>query len=370
MVYYHLTIALSMKKLIRLAMILGFFWVDGGTVFAATLHVPSSEYLTIQAAIDAAVREDTVQVAAGTYTERITMKSGVIIRGAGAGDNPLIHSIIDGGGTGTVVTAEDVDSTARLEGFKITNGSGNSSGGMFIYTSSPTVINCIFSDNSSGFHGGGMKIMSSSPLVFNCTFTHNAAYGHGGGIFSQYSSPIITNCTFSGNVAGGGGGGIFIDTDSNSRLTNCTFSRNRAVQGGGIGIWSSTPTAINCIVWGNSADTWPEIDGESMIVTYSNVRGGYGGTGNHNIDSDPLFANALAGDFHLLKDSPCIDAGFNSALSIPVSDFEGDDRIMDGNGDGTATVDMGSDEYIYISAGRFYSIKTQDGKAAVIYLGD
>jgi hypothetical protein len=42
-------------------------------------------------------------------------------------------------------------------------------------------------------------------------------------------------------------------------------------------------------------------------VTYSNIQGGCPGQGN--IDADPLFTDAVNGDYHLLSGSPCIDAG-------------------------------------------------------------
>jgi hypothetical protein len=48
-------------------------------------------------------------------------------------------------------------------------------------------------------------------------------------------------------------------------------------------------------------------------VTYSDVQGGYAGTADLNLD--PLFVNAAAGDYHLGPLSPCIDAG------KPTSDF-------------------------------------------------
>ena len=44
---------------------------------------------------------------------------------------------------------------------------------------------------------------------------------------------------------------------------------------------------------------------------------------------------------------PCIDAGTNDAPNLPAFDFEGDPRIIDGNEDGKAIVDMGVDELLW-----------------------
>jgi len=52
------------------------------------------------------------------------------------------------------------------------------------------------------------------------------------------------------------------------------------------------------------------------------------------------------GDFHLEPNSLCIDVGNNAAPGLPDFDFEGDARIVDGNGDGNAIVDMGVDEVV------------------------
>jgi len=83
--------------------------------------------------------------------------------------------------------------------------------------------------------------------------------------------------------------------------------------------------------------------GSSPVVTYSDIQGGYSGTGN--INANPLFVNAAGGDLHLSPGSPAIDAGDNTAPNLPAYDFEGDPRIVDGDSDGTATVDMGADEF-------------------------
>jgi len=72
------------------------------------------------------------------------------------------------------------------------------------------------------------------------------------------------------------------------------------------------------------------------------VEGSYPGMGN--IDLDPLFVDAAGGDLHLGTGSPCIDEGSNAAPNLPPYDFEGDPRILDGDGDLVAVVDMGVDE--------------------------
>jgi len=58
-----------------------------------------------------------VHVAAGTYYENITLKDGVEVVGAGAD-----VTTIDGSGNGPVVTANNVGSEAKLDGFTIANG--------------------------------------------------------------------------------------------------------------------------------------------------------------------------------------------------------------------------------------------------------
>ena len=64
-----------------------------------------------------------------------------------------------------------------------------------------------------------------------------------------------------------------------------------------------------------------------------------------NVSVDPLFANPFAGDFHLLPSSPCVDAGFPGAPHLPEVDPDGNPRILDGDGNGNALVDIGWDEF-------------------------
>jgi len=218
-------------------------------------------------------------------------------------------------------------------------------GGMANQVSSPQLTHCTFEDNSAGILGGGIYNRGSSPELTHCIFAGNSAGYNGGGMSNYASSPTLANCTFTDNSAKDYGGGIHCEASSSPVMTNCTFSGNSAREGGGGGgVYStySSPTLTNCILWGDTPDEIYEQYDDSLIIYSSDIQGGYAGTGN--INEDPLFLDPDNGDFHLLPDSPCIDAGTNGAEGLPAYDFEGDDRILDGDGDGEAIVDMGVDE--------------------------
>jgi len=164
------------------------------------------------------------------------------------------------------------------------------------------------------------------------------------------SHPTIINCSFDSNTAVYGGG-IYNHTDPVTIVKNCTLYNNSTIQYGG-GLYNShsviPPILTNCIFWGNTAPTGNQIydNATSSLITYSDIQDGYIGTGN--IDRDPLFVDPGNGDLHLIANfSPCIDAGSNTVVGeIPV-DFEGDNRIIDGDTSPGSIVDMGVDETLF-----------------------
>ena len=262
----------------------------------------------------------------------------------------------DGGG---IVAHFNEASSVTVDNCTFTgNSATGGGGGIFNFDGYMTVSNCTFSGNSALGGGGIGVLLSPTPnpvyglTVSNCTFSGNSA-DLGGGICAldgwkihcygyDYPRVTVTNCAFSGNSAMSGGG---ITTFGGSpALTNCTFSNNTATESGGgmsnlhINSHSGNPTVVNCILW---SDTPNEIDDwdDSITVSWSNVEGGWPGTGN--IHSDPIFADA---DGRLLVSSPCIDAGDNGVVGQD-TDLDGNPRITDGNGDGDARVDMGAYEY-------------------------
>jgi hypothetical protein len=74
----------------------------------------------------------------------------------------------------------------------------------------------------------------------------------------------------------------------------------------------------------------------TAAVSYSDVAGGFAGTGN--INANPMLANQATDNHRLLPGSPCANVGNNSAANAPTADFEGDPRPIGG------TIDMGADE--------------------------
>ena len=302
-------------------------------------------YCSIQTAIDNAVDTDEIVVAPGTYSEFIDfIGKAITLRSS---DGPEVTTIRPPGAGNAVVCDHGEGVNTVFDGFTIFGG---------VATVGPAMAN-----------------VNSSPTVTNCTFSGNRASGQGGGMYNWNNShPTVTNCTFSGNFAGQEGGAIHNSGDSNSTLTNC-------------------------ILWGNIGDTFAEIDG-SATVAYSDVSGGFPGTGN--IDADPHFVavhdccitrptnqsgcsdpacelavcevepgccdqwwySACAelaadlcamcpNDYRLSAGSPSIDAGDNTAVPEDIdTDLDGNPRFLEipetpDTGNGTLPiVDMGAYE--------------------------
>ena len=161
---------------------------------------PDGPKATIQAGITVANPGDVVIVAEGECFENINFfGKAITVRSTDPNDPVVVmHTIINGGGAGSVVTCDSGEGSGTvLSGFVITGGNSVSTGGgMHIVGSSPTVSNCTFSGNSA-IVGGGMWNDNSSPTVSNTGFCDNTpdqingGFTDGGGNSLLYCAPPI-----------------------------------------------------------------------------------------------------------------------------------------------------------------------------------
>jgi hypothetical protein len=228
------------------------------------------------------------------------------------------------------------------------------------------LVECVFHENATSTNGGALSVWDDTHVsVSRCAFRGNSAAWNGGGIYTFYPNVnlVLEDSLFSGNSAGGSGGGLHVYAYGVAAINRCTFTGNAAGSyGSGIYGWVEASVVLSdSIVWGNSSDDWFGADTMRFSCSSSTA------PGSGNITADPLFvrnpddggdgwaddpgtpedesANNDYGDLHLRSDSPCIDAGDPSFAAQPgETDLDGNPRVLDGDGDGQARVDMGADE--------------------------
>ncbi len=224
---------------------------------------------------------------------------------------------------------------------------GEDGGGYVANTGShSTLTGCRFIGNQAVGAGaccGGMGTNDAQVAFIDCEFTDNSAENFaGGGLLNNNAQVTLSNCVVAGNSSFWGGG-LWVEGSSTAEISNCTLTQNTAqAAGGGIGA-DAVVNVADCIIWGNTPSEISLFDGIAN-VTYSDVRGGWAGIGN--IDLDPLFVDPNAGNYHLGAGSPRIDVGDPNLVVPPgATDLDGLKRVWDGDADGVAVVDMGAYEF-------------------------
>ena len=285
----------------------------------------------------------------------------------------------NGGGVYAQSSTVNLIDGAELYG----NDAGGSGGGAYLDDSS------LYSDlakilyNTSGGHGGGVYAANGSTLdmdigPYTCaslgcsSLRRNTAgaFGYGGGVYASDSlvdlrttlvdnnsadlggaiyavnTAIVTESTLiaRNNATGGYGDAIRANNSAgNSTIsavgTTVAFNDSTGgATGDAIAMDGEVFLSLDCsIVWGHATS----ISSPDEDVVYSDIEGGYTGTGN--LDTDPLFVSVAGQDFHLQLLSPLIDrcAGAGE-LGI---DMDGDLRPSP-NSSTAWPYDMGADEVI------------------------
>lgn len=232
--------------------------------------------------------------------------------------------------------------------------------------------------NTATYGGGGIGVWASRVTIGYNTINSNAARGAPGLDIGGSCADVYANIIAHNRVGDWGSGGMSISGGSDVTVTNNMVVSNAGTvmwwDGDGIAVWGDTTQArlLNNTIAFNSAEGVQTADACTVLVCNNIIVGNEGGihdldsaaaiTIDHNdvwdngwadcvnvtpgpgdISADPLFVNAVSGDYHLKVGSPCIDAGTNDGA--PNTDFDGDSRPLDGDLDGVAITDMGADEF-------------------------
>ncbi|MFH1841620.1 MAG: hypothetical protein ABIF77_00295 [bacterium] len=248
-------------------------------VNAATIIVDQGgggDYPTIQAALDAAVDTDRIQVNGGTYvgsSNRNLTFAGKDLRLEGMGGPEA--TIIDAQGLDRCVRLTNSEPTSCvIEGFTFRNGSADDGAGMYLINAGPTIRNCIFRNNVAGSEGGGIYASGGNGLIEDCRFENNSAEYGGGAYCYGSAAPDFDGCTFESNQASYSGGGVAISYYCQNEVSYCVFFANQADEGGALDfLWDATTTVSYCTISYNTAAS--------------------AGGGIHNFGSNPVIDHTI-----------------------------------------------------------------------------
>ncbi len=255
-------------------------------------------------------------------------------------------SAFDGGGIFN-------EGTLILTNVNVRNNSAGNQGGGIYNAGSLTVTGSAISENMAGSRGGAVHNLGTSSYL-NTTISSNVAVSRGGGIFNEGAvTATMINTSIVENAAGSRGGGIASESAVATSLGNSLLERNKT----------------NARVPGTLSSTFQDLMGGVKSLGFNSVQvlDARYTTGNAAglIASDkfgrdatprPEMTNALqfapgnGVGYHSLKpNGAAVDAGSNSVYPVnPLGQFDaiGNPRLIEGNGDGIVTIDLGAVEHL------------------------
>lgn len=215
----------------------------------------ANPYGTISQAVTNASAGDTIEVAAGTYSESVNVNKSLTVLGAQAGVDARTRSgaesIVDGTNSGGETPFYVTSSDVTIDGFTIqgANSSNYSGYGILLATgtSGAHIVNDIIQSNSIGIGLANANATDQAVIQYNLIENNNAPGAPSGfGIYTdQYvargtvSDVLLDSNTFSGNL---NAGIVFGSQDDTEPDTGITISNN-LFNGDGQGMYAFSLTS-------------------------------------------------------------------------------------------------------------------------------
>lgn len=291
------------------------------------------------------------------------------------------NSARGGAGIGAIASQLTVQDCEFLNGF------GDSRGGAIDMWACPNIVieDSRFQGNVAYFGGAVNGNNATSGRVTRCVFVQNISVNGGAMWWGGFSNPVVSrtlflkneckqlsfyqasfnggacvnwcanvryvNCIFNANYADGSGAAMYDGGPSgtSSETVNCLFYNNVARSQGGVCAASGqhTPRIRNSIFRDNPGNHgWAGLSGSFDMLHTGNTVLQFGNTPDPQF-VDPDGPDNIAGteddDFRLGQfASFYIDTGINEELPLGTeTDYAGNIRVVDGNFDSAAVVDIG-----------------------------
>jgi len=266
---------------------------------------------TVQYGVDQALPGEEIRVATGVYTgvqaragitQVVYLDKTVTVRGGYTTTNwstpyPITQpTTLDAEGLGRVLVISGTVAPS-VEGLHITGGNAtglgglpqeyiDAGGGVYVYTATPTMNNCLIYSNTASIagwgDGGGLFLRNSATTLSGNTIAGNiastAGSGYGGGLFLFESGATLTGNTVVSNTAStadwGHGGGLYLWHSDDATLSGNAITSNTAGTGGsgyGGGLYFSESSVVlnDSTVQGNAASTADEGYGGGLYLARS-----------------------------------------------------------------------------------------------------
>lgn len=317
----------------------------------------TGDYPTIQAAVDAAVNGDVIELTDGIFTGAgncdIDLQGKLLTTRSASGDASSCVVDCAGEATGFLIQSGGSNFREVFEYITIRNASVT---GVDCISHSGTFTGCIFTDCKRAIRDGYENIVHGCVFEGCTDYAVNSEFaGYGEYVdcifrnneftavyLKSESRTDFTGCCFIDNHSSGDGGAVRCHSTFDADFVGCSFIRNSSTCGGAIYYSGMERVELtNCTLYANAAPiasgifTGGSVDGTVALTIIANGVGGqavdgyyappfycvdiYGNEGGDwvgviedygsqptNISLDPLFCDPDADNFFIQDTSPCV----------------------------------------------------------------